>query len=318
MAIGLRRHNRHFFSSTLALLICFFCARQLLLIAYTEPNWQSLAVKSLSQETKIVFLGSSRFYYGIDPATVAEKSVSLNANYLSASYMLKIYKTYEHQLPNLKAIVFEHSISTYLFDTAHVDPGGLKRLGVDFTPPLAEFFHAPKDSLKRLLFPIFHWRLTPFDIKNYRETLTNGDEIQNQYPGFIPSKLTMNFPAELIPREITKMKDLIQSQPQKTLHRNTAAALELAQIAKDKDIEFFAIVPPRFIDKEYATLAEWDHFLSLQLEKLKETNPHVHVFNARTEVKFGSQKFRDPDHLNASGAYEFSRILKNYLEFEGD
>jgi hypothetical protein len=292
----------------LFLLILIFGMRLLWSIFFFE-NFQVLAVRALSNETKVLGIGSSRMFYGVDPRNMPGSYVSLAANYLDMIGAERIWSKFSDDVPAVKLVFIELSVSTLFYDMEALAPQALQPLGLDIFPEVHDFFYRPDHAVRLLLSPIYRWRLTPDFLEAHLETKTDLDEPHDKIPGFIPSTLKLTQPQMFAERKVAQTREHMEHFGASIFQRNLDAAERLAQALQKRGIKTVFLRFPMekhvwpFFEKE------WSNKVQSAFAEIKSHTPDVSFIDLSHSPDFPSDEFRDPDHLNAKGALRFTGLI---------
>ena len=158
-----------------------------------RPNQRTEAVKALSKNTEVLFLGPSHFFTGIAPREIDKKSVTLSTGSLNYLTQLVILKKHLPKLKGLKLCVLELDNVPLTINTTHNRmnrfEGDLRDL-VDFDIsyyeiPNLNFYFATLFRIQDidLLRPLFKGPKFSLNKK-----MTGTKKKKNIIPGFIPYK----------------------------------------------------------------------------------------------------------------------------------
>jgi hypothetical protein len=291
----------------------------LLKALFYERNFQRLAVEALSPETEVLALGSSRVFYGVNPALYPRKTVSLAGNYLDCRAAMELWELHAARVPNVRLVVLELDLVSLALDARVLAPEALYPLGIAGWPTLADALASPDKALRRLLLPIFRWRLTPAYVDKHERIMHSPHEPQTTVAGHVPSDLVVGAPAFYAERKVRQGEEILAKFGEETKRTNAAALLELARAVARRGARLallrFPLAPdlrtvyPEAWHREVAR-AEADLAQRLAAEGLARPV----YWDLTLDERFTTPEFRDPDHLNSHGAAELARVLAPLLE----
>jgi hypothetical protein len=303
-----RRGKRVLVLICLFLMILILGMRLLWSIFFFE-NFQVMAVKTLSSETAVLGIGSSRMFYGIDPRKMPGSYVSLAANYLDMKGAERLWKKFSEDLPALKLVFIELSVSTLFYDMEVLAPQALQPLGLDIFPEASDFLFRPDHAFRLLLSPIYRWRMTPDFLASYFETMSDVDEPHNEIPGFIPSKLILTQPQLFAERKVAQTREHMANFGTGIFQRNLDSAKRLAQALQHRGVRTVFLRFP--MDKHVWPVfeQEWSNKVQSAFIDIKSDVVNATFIDLSHSPEFLSDEFRDPDHLNAKGALRYTNLV---------
>lgn len=289
-------------------------AAALLTKVFHRPNWKTMAVAALSPSTRTLFMGSSTFYFGLDPRLYPD-SVNLSTNYASCRVMQDLWHAHAAKVPGVRLVVLEMNLSTFFYDTAHLDVNGLADVGLDTAPRLADFRADFDAATHRMLRPIFAWRLTPYFFEEFAYRMADDGEPKHLVPGYIPSSLKLAIPAAYAEREVEKAKKHLEGFGRMHYGENVAACASLVRQLMEKGIKVTFLRMPRDAELRKVYPSAWDAQVEGAYGDLAaRIKPRVvPVQDDRAFADLTSEHFRDPDHLNAEGAQRLATHLSPLL-----
>jgi hypothetical protein len=288
-------------------------ANVLLVTFYDAPNWKTKAVEALSPELEVLNLGSSRVYFGIDPEKLGRPAMNLAANYLDAVHMERLWEVHGPRLTGLQAVTIEMEIVSLHYDTLRHDAKGLRDLGLDLTPGALDFLEDFDGALRRLLYPVFTWRLTPRFHALHAEKLAAPEEPTAQRAGFVPSTLSVSFAEVYARREIEKARREMQGEGEAVFARNEAALGRLIGHLNARGLVPWLVRYPLHPAARPIYPKDWNERASEVLKRL-EAGHRFHFLDLSAMEGLEDGDFRDPDHLNAAGAAKLSAHLGRLLD----
>ena len=306
-AFGARKKS--FIALLCLFLVILFLGMKLLWSIFFFENFQVMAVRTLSSETKVLGIGSSRMFYGIDPRQMPDSYVSLAANYLDMKGAERIWHKFSDDLPALKLVFIELSVSTLFYDMEVLAPQALQPLGLDIFPEASDFLFRPDHAIRLLLSPIYRWRLTPDFLESHFETKTDLDEPHNAIAGFIPSKLKLTQPQLFAERKVAQTREHMEHFGPGIFERNLDAAKRLALALQQRGVKTVFLRFP--MDKHVWPVFEqdWSRKVQAAFIDIKANAPHATFLDLSHSPDFLSDEFRDPDHLNAKGALRYTDLV---------
>jgi len=296
-------------------LILFLGMRMLWSFFFFE-NFQVMAVRSLSNETKAIGIGSSRMFYGVDPRAMPGSYVSLAANFLDMNGAERIWNKYSEQTPALRIVFIELSVSTLFYDMQVLAPQALQPLGLDISPEANDFLFRPDHALRLLLSPIFRWRFTPDFIESYNASLKDEDEQYAAVAGFIPSKMKLSQHQLFAERKVDQTRQHLEQFQSGVFERNLNAAKRMATDLEEKRIKVVFLRFP--MDRHVWPVFErkWSESVSAAFLEIKSVAKEATFLDFSHNQDFPSDEFRDPDHLNSVGAMRFSALIAPIVRAE--
>ena len=293
----------------LLFLLILLLGMWLLWSVFFFENFQVKAVRTLSSETKALGIGSSRMFYGVDPRQMPGSYVSLAANYLDMNGAERIWKKFSSELPALRIVFIELSVSTLFYDMDVLAPQALQPLGLDIFPEAKDLLMRPDHAVRLLLSPIFRWRLTPESLASLNEIKQDKYEPHDQVAGFIPSKMKLTQPQLFAERKVDQTREHLKNFGSGVFDRNLSAAKHLAVALKQRDIKtvFLRFPMDRHVWPVFEQ--EWSKKVHSAFSAINLEVPDVTFVDLSHSTDFLSEEFRDPDHLNAQGAIRFTDLI---------
>jgi hypothetical protein len=287
-----------------------FGSLRLLVAVYDRPNWASMGAQALDASTRIVAMGSSRIFFGLDPRQMPRATVNLSVNYLDGVSMRRLWRQYRDRVPNVDTVIAELCVVNLKFDTMRINPKGLRDLGVDIVPGPRDFLTHFEGAVRRLLLPVFTWRLTPEFYRMNAALDAPGREPMAAVPGFVPTTVRMAFPEDFGRRRVAYFQREMQAFRDDVVAANIDAYKamigELNAAGKRVVLIRFPIYQPVYHLYPTDWVAEIDRTLkALRADPtLKFEFWDEHAYQGVTP-----ELFRDPEHLNAAGAGAFTRYV---------
>jgi hypothetical protein len=301
-------------------LLCLFLAvlllgMRLLWSVFFFENFQVMAVRSLSADTKAMGIGSSRMFYGVDPRLLSGSYVSLAANYLDMVGAERLWNKFSATVPDLQIVFIELSVSTLFYDMSILAPQALQPLGLDIFPEVDDF-QRPDHAIRLLLSPIFRWRLTPSALNSFKEQKRDIDEPVDLVPGFIPSRLKLSQPQLFAERKVAQTREHLLLFHPGIFEKNLNAAKRLAASLEKRRIKtvFLRFPMERHVWPVFEQ--QWNDNVQSAFLAVKNEVKGVTFLDLSQSPDFPSEEFRDPDHLNAEGAQRYSQLIAPLIRAE--
>jgi len=282
---------------------------RLLRAIFDRPNWKTMAVAHLATHPpELLFLGSSVFYYGVDPRHFARPTANLSGSYLSFSAMHELWETHEAKLASVKTVVLELNHSALSYDTWALAQKDLIDLGLDPTPAPRDFVRSFDASVHRVFWPFFTWRLTPLFHREWLFRLGDAEEPLDAVPGFVPSKLSMGVPELYAQREVEKAERMFAKiDPAiEAANRATGRLLVAKLQGSGRKVVLARFPQSAALRKIYP--AGWTARLDAAAKEFGAS-----VLDLTALPGFEELDFRDPDHLNEKGAAKLAAHLSTIL-----
>ncbi len=244
-----------------------------------------------SKDIKILFLGNSHVFYGINPEYI--KTESFNAAYVSQSfnYDLEILKRYENKWDSLRYIV----------------------VAVDY-PALHSRLEKGAEVWRVKNYSIYYQINTTLNIADKTEFFNNNLKVAskrlvNFYVNGI-SSITTSKSGWGTDYNFKNKKDLLvtgktAAQKHKAnnyLTENTESLKQVIDFAKAKNIKVILFTPPAY--KTYVQnlgMAQLNETVNVA-NNFANSNNHVFYFNFINDTAFTGDDYFDADHLKEVGA----------------
>jgi hypothetical protein len=269
-----------------------------------RPNQRTEAVKKISKETKVLFLGPSHFFSGIDPREINVKSVTLSTGSLNYQTQLIILKKHINELKNLKLIVLELDNVPLTINTTHNrknrfegDFRDLIDLGLGYYDiPGLNFFSASLYSFQDSFFrPLT--KGPKFTVSSNSKKVVLKKTI---IPGFIPdeTKMTKKELKEKIRTKKSRAKSIYDMEK-----ANSQALKLMIDILLERNIKIAFLRMPRTTPNKK------------NLDRLKEliSFHKFPLWDFESSPSLTKGDFRDPNHLNMYGAKKISTVINKKI-----
>ena len=289
--------------TALALGAAYAGSLALLGAVFDGPNFQTKAVAALSEKTETLFLGSSRVFYGVDPALLSRPSMNLAAVYLDLASAADLLEAYGPRLTGLRAVTVELGVVTLCYDTRFVSPDGLERLGLPVRPGLADFRERFDWSVHRLFAPFFRWRLTPLFFKEAEQLTGLGKESLTERAGYVPSDLHVAFPELVAKAKLEQAQQQIGACVRRDA--NLAGLARLRDLAAGRGLKLILVRYPKEPSQRAVFPPAWQELIAGARQRF----PELPFWDFSNDTAFVSEDFRDPDHLNRRGAARLAPLL---------
>jgi hypothetical protein len=281
----------------------------LLALAFDRPNWKTLAAARVGPQAATLFMGSSTFYFGIDPRLYPGEPVNLSANYLDFASMERLWARHGAALANVRVAVLELNLCTVLFDTAATEWKSLRDLGLAATPGWRDVATDLDGTLRRVLWPLFQWRLTPRFLDEYEFRTGSTAEPQAAVAGHLPSTVELAAPELFAEREIAKGRRQLEALGERRWTPNLQAAGRLLAAFARRGIKVVLMRMPQDATLRSMFPAEWTARLEAAHAAVAASGAVAAYWDLTAEPGFVQEDFRDPDHLNTAGSVELAARL---------
>lgn len=264
-----------------------------------------------SKNIKVLFLGSSHAYYGINPNYIPENS--FNASYVSQSlsYDYEILEKYRNRLDSLEYIVIPISYFSLFFD-----------LGSS-----SESWRTKNYSL--------YYGITSSNISDYFELLSNKTDINVEriklyywlgQTNISCSELGWGLGFNLKNRSKSR-QDLIESgqvaaerhytvSSETNLSGNLDILNEFIQYASEKSVQIIFYTPPAYYSYiENLNKIQLDYTITT-MTQLDEKYQNVNYVNYLNDTSFTEIDFFNADHLDELGAEKLTKKIGELLIFK--
>ena len=277
---------------------------------FHKQEYQALAVKALTPDKELLALGSSRVIFGFDPRSYAVPAVSLPANYLDLVHARQLFSMHGEKLPKLRVALIEFDVSTLRYDTDVMNPNGLFDLGYSNVPAWSEWFSGFDHALHKLLAPVFNWRLTP-SFYALEKRATSGLEPLAAVPGHIPSRIALAVPEFYAENEVRSTAGELEKAEAGVYAANLAAGAALVESLRARGVTPILLRFPHEPSLRKIYPPEWQDFVAKAYQDLgaRLGGGAPPLWDLSGEERFTTEHFRDPDHLNQSGAELLAAIL---------
>ena len=294
--------------------VTFFIAPILIFIIVGElllrniPNDYSYKSKYLdknAQKIETLFLGSSHFYFGINPEFIESKS--FNAAHISQSldFDLKILEKYNNHWDSLKYIVVPVDyFSLYLKLETGIEAWRVKNYSLYYgirsdykvennTEIFSSMFKANYGRFKQYYFKgknditcsALGWGLN-YNSKNNKDLKISGKTAAK--------------------RHTAKNKDYF--------NENVAVLNQIIEFAENKNCTIIFVTTPAHIAYVSNLNANQLNSTSNVIRNLSKLNKNVIYINMLTDSSFVKEDYFDADHLNEIGAKKFTLKLETIIE----
>ena len=271
------------------------CCELLLRRIPNDYSYKNSYLSKTSASVKILFLGNSHVYYGINPAFVKEKG--FNAGYFSQSlkYDLEILKKYQWDSLQYIAVSVDYSSLNYQMETS-AESWRLKNYSIYYNIPTTNVISDHLEILSTNLHDIIS-RLNSYYIKG-------NSAIDCSVSGF----------GNLI--SATPQKDLISTGKEsakrhtqmnnENLSENTKILNSFVEFAKAKNIKVVFFTCPAY--KSYVQNLDSNQLnqTTAIITRITNAAPNAFYFNFLEDKAFVAEDYYDADHLNSHGAKKLS------------
>lgn len=284
----------------------------LLVLVFFQRNYQVMAVEALGADTEVLAFGSSRVFFGLDPRKYPRKTVGLDANFLDLACARDLWHLHQDKVPNVRLVLLEFSMATLFYDTRVIAPYGLHPLGLKLWPTPGEFLTDWDGAFRRLLAPIYKWRLTPAYLETHRQILHSPQEPQDAVPGYIPSQVAVVYPDVFAKRKIAQTEEQLKKFGPEVSERNLMAVKALITELNARKTKVALVRFPNEPALRALFPAEWHEKVAAAERELRGLA--YEYWDLTNEDAFVTTDFRDPDHLNEKGATKLAELLTPKLE----
>jgi hypothetical protein len=271
------------------------------------PTSYTLKKNLLDQsiDARIIVLGSSHSYFGINPAVWPIKGINLANTSQSLWYDKEIITRYIHNLPNLKLIILPISYFSLWYD-----------LNTNTNEYFRQFYyfrymHLPASSLYTNL-DIRNFSLialyTPEEVKKYvYQNFNINHSININSNGSYRDPTTRYSDInDSVGYNRVMAHESMMSENNLKINRNSIASI--LSVAKQNNIKVLFITIPVY--HTYSDFLNKDKINFIDHE-MKSVSDESTIFwrSYLTDSRFEINDFLENDHLNASGADKFSTLL---------
>ena len=301
-------------SFPLVIAVVLYGSLRLLEAVYQRPNWATMAAESLGDKTEVLAIGSSRIFFGIDPRVMRRPTSNLAVNYLDAQSMRQLWSQYAARLPNVTTVIAELCVVNLKFETLKINPAGLKDLGLNITPGPVDFVTDFDAAVRRLLLPVFLWRLTP---EFYRETMHSAAD--NLEPtaavaGYVPSLVRMAYAEDFAKRRVVYFQDKMRAFSNDVVAENIKAYRNLIASLNAEGKRVVLVRFPIYQPVYQLFPADWEAAIGQAvLELRRDPGLKFEFWDEHAYAGASAEDFRDPEHLNAAGAVKFTKFISDRL-----
>lgn len=289
--------------SALALMFPF---SYLILVTYVkDENSRTSALKSITDQTKVLIVGSSHVATNIKPALISISAMNLsipNANYTDVlKMMLKVWD----KAKNIEILVIEFSSPMLLRGS-----GGTIRQMAQFDFGFSdanlwnEFMQDPIDSFRNCIFYIYNYRLVPRHM--FDRTLQPTRKTRYENPGHETYQANLDKNRSKS-SAIKRYQAVFETTTRDSIYKNTLALKKAILMARERHINIIFLKMPEHEQLDFIRPTVWkdDPLIPIlaDLPLIDKTSWH------RSNDLF----FGDFDHLNDRGAAHFSIEIDKLL-----
>lgn len=255
-------------------------------------------------EIKILILGSSHAYRGINPEYFSEPAFNAAMFSQSLDYDLKIIERYKNELDNLNTLIIPVSYFT-LFSNLEMGIENWRKKNYNI------YYDFPNESKWRFSTEILNAplqknlsRIKDFYVheKDHVEMEPHGWEGQDKTATSFELEETG---IQAAARHTFKTHDALED--------NIKDLNKIINIASDHNWKVVLVIPPAF-ETYTENLAQSQLAITIEhCKKISSRNSHVKFLNLLNSPEFNKIDFYDADHLNISGAQKFSVLLDHFI-----
>lgn len=274
---------------------------------YTASNWRKVALNLAKDKPQYVFIGSSRFYSGIDPLSLPSPSYILSLPSADVRSVERILKANWENIQHAKKVFIEINIEMMMlhpFKYVQNQFGKLEDQNVStyfWERLIASWNFRTIDILAPNLGRL---RLTP---RNLLSIATFYKESTNEYMAYGLFTKTRTMTEHKHKSSLEYSVNFSKENIEKNLYiKNIKAFRRIIKFLNDKNKEFALLQLPTY--PTYDKL-KFDLYKFSIKDILRDINQSVEyiVFE---DNKFDRNDFSDVNHLNLTGAKKFSDLLK--------
>ncbi len=299
-------------TATLALGIAALPAR-------SRVNHMSLAADAVGDKTRTLALGSSHVYRGINPELTTARHMNLAADAFDYICMSAVLEGALHRAPNVKAVIIEADPLLYQLDSINYYWGDYRILF-----DLRCDINALDTNIKRKTALWYEWfwyrsvlgalmgddKLTPTHLYERRRQPKLGPPQAGYLPtvGHISAETDG---AERVRLQIRDLGRVNQAQMRKNIHRFEQMVDGL--LARGYRVSIMTLPHHQTYRDNRPT--EWVDLHQDVMARLEGrfSDRGMEVWDFHDDTRFDNSDFYDGDHLNASGATKFTKILDGQL-----
>lgn len=257
-----------------------------------------------SEEIKLLLLGNSHCYYGVNPDFLTP--ISFNAAYVSQTinYNFFIFDKYKPLMKNLKYVIFTISYPSLL---SKLEDSKESWRVVNYSIYYDNNYHylSPENNFEIL------GKSFKMNISNVISYIKGKDNITCSKLGYGIDKLKAK-QADLTETGKSAAKRHTKDNLN-NLKGNLTFLKRLINRCSEEKVQVILFTPPAH--KYYRKNLDEEQLLQMQNEckKLENQNNNVSYYNFMESSSFGNGDFRDADHLNYMGAGKLTRLLNEII-----
>lgn len=296
------------------------CSYLILLKYVRDPNPRVVSFMEGVEQSKILVVGTSHFYHGIDPDELPMPTSLIGLSDMDFKGLVRAAEAWIDRLPSIETLILELAPEPLQVDVTKFNPaayGQLHDFGLTWLHASDEYLENISIFFEDALWPLYRFRLPPFDIfdrlldkkvglesastynkENVR--LHRGFEIDGQS---MASERLQKLSAEFVRR-------ISDAQTEEGLRRNQEALKQVLNLRRSHPhLRILLLSTPRY--PEYLKLQphDWQNVLD---EAVRELNGVLQFSDFRQTV-MPDQAFIDPVHLSAKGAKIFSMQIRDLI-----
>ena|GEM_PF-6482496 len=280
----------------------------------TTVSFQTLARDSISTNTKVLVMGSSHVYRGIDYRCFEQPCVSLNNAGCDYTMMLALWKKHSTNLPNVRNVLIEFDPTPMFYDVVAEFPTNATLPHLGLAP-----YEYPRPLLSRLVYSSVSnvWIQNSPTPKNiYRWLRKRNDPTPHLVAGFRP---TDEITKDAGLKHAIKISEMFARNSSWNAYKHNMVALEtLVGLLQERDIRVFLVQFPKLP-------TFWEQLSPKYIQQFEENkklfrgDPRVSFIDCDRSgglLTFETADFLDSDHLNTSGAARLSSYLNSLIHEE--
>jgi len=283
------------------------------LLLRNVPNDYSFKNKWLtenSSKTKILILGTSHTYFGINPDYFEKRAFNAAEPSQTLKYDYSIFNKFHERMDSLEYIILPISFFSLYSKLENVEPLRVKKYFLYYDFKYQEFSYDNCFQLSEINYK----NMNSKKWKHLRNTIAgNENDIFCNNLGFGIRYSTKNKHLNWQKRGPIVAQEHMKESDSKTLTENEGYVQSIITMAAKKNIKVILITTPT-----WQTYSENLNKIQLSYtmkfcNSMKEKFSNVSYINMLNDKRFGETDFYDPDHLCDVGAKKFTKILNDTL-----
>lgn len=272
-----------------------------------EYSYKKEYLDKNSSQVRVLILGNSHMYYGINPEYIDLNS--FNAGYVSQSldYDWEILKKYDNEWDSLKYIIMSVDYFTFLSNLkTSPEAWRIKNYEIYYDINTSYRIQDHSEILSNNLKTNLN-RLRRFYVKNDKNITCSKLGWGTSYHSEEKKNLV------LTGKVAAKRHNKGNIENNQYFDENVKTLKSIVEFANEKNIKLIILTSPTY--RTYVQYLD-GHQLSITIEtlnKIIELNPNITYCNLLEDREFTKDDFYDADHLNEIGAKKLSIKLNNLL-----